>query len=74
MQIFSSSIEQHLDQIEIFCNIINAFAVTFDQFNLKLIPFCTMSLHPTELFLGLELKLDIVLFTRISEQSEQTFF
>ncbi len=29
----NNSIEQHLPQIEIFCEIINDFTVTFDQFN-----------------------------------------
>ncbi len=31
-----SSKEQHLFEIEIFCNIINVFTVTFDQF---IVPF-----------------------------------
>jgi len=31
-----SSEEQHLLEIEIFCNIINVFTVTFDQFNVSL--------------------------------------
>ncbi len=31
-----SSKEQHLFEIEIFCNIINVFTVTFDQFNTSL--------------------------------------
>ncbi len=34
--IFFHSKEQHLFEIEIFCNIINAFTVTFDQFNVSL--------------------------------------
>ncbi len=29
--------EQHLFESEIFCNIINAFTVTFDQFNASLL-------------------------------------
>ncbi len=32
-----SSKEQHLFEIEIFCNIINVFTVSFDQFNASLI-------------------------------------
>ncbi len=31
-----SSKEQHLFEIEIFCNIINIFTITFDQFNMSL--------------------------------------
>jgi len=46
-----SSKEQHLFEIEIFCNIINIFTVTFDQFNASFlnersIPFrCHSDLH-----------------------------
>ncbi len=32
-----SSKEQHLLEMEIFCNIINIFTVTFDQFNAALL-------------------------------------
>jgi len=32
-----SSKEQHLFEIESFCNIINAFTVSFDQFNASLL-------------------------------------
>ncbi len=32
-----SSKEQHLFEIEIFCNIINVFTATFDQFNASLL-------------------------------------
>ncbi len=32
-----SSKEQHLFEIEIFCNIISVFTVTFDQFNASLL-------------------------------------
>ncbi len=34
---FQSSEEQHLSEIEIFCNIINVFIVTFDQFKASLL-------------------------------------
>ncbi len=33
----NSSKEQHLFEIEIFCNIINVFTVTFNQFNVSLL-------------------------------------
>ncbi len=32
-----SSEKQHLSEIEIFCNIINVFIITFDQYNASLI-------------------------------------
>ncbi len=32
-----SSKEQHLFEIEIFCNVINVFTITFDQFNASLL-------------------------------------
>ncbi len=32
-----SSEEQHLSEIEIFCNIINVFIITFDQFKASLL-------------------------------------
>ncbi len=32
-----SSEEQHLSEIEIFCNIINVFIITFDQFTASLL-------------------------------------
>ncbi len=35
--IVESSKEQHLYEIEIFCNIINVFSVTFHQFNASLL-------------------------------------
>ncbi len=36
LRLIESSKEQHLFQIEIFCDIINVFTVTFDQFNASL--------------------------------------
>ncbi len=41
-----SSKEQHLFEIEIFCNIINVFTVTFDQFNASLINKSTCLYQP----------------------------
>ncbi len=33
----NSSKEQHLFELKIFCNIINVFTITFDQFNASLL-------------------------------------
>jgi len=32
--------EQHLFETDIFCNIINVFTITFDQFNESLLKIC----------------------------------